>query len=227
MLQWPFPWRRDWNIQNLGALITGECGTSQLSQLYLHTCRKMLSTRLTGSSSHLRFTLDHEKVLHSKQRESSPRRQRERDLNTQFGTKMATRPNSWNLFSWFRNHKNGSKIQGYHWCPNRSFLFPQTSFTMVGPSQLRLGSSVMAQRFRRRSMAFISWSCRITKWRRNHPLQNVWQFGWGANFLLRGWEVNVLSWYPIWNRRILVATSQHTGEGIWHSRFSNFSVGRV
>ena len=72
-------------------------GTSQLSQLYLHTCRKMLSTRLTGSSSHLRFTLDHEKVLHSKQRESSPRRQRERDLNTQFGTKMATRPNSWNL----------------------------------------------------------------------------------------------------------------------------------
>ena len=215
MLQWPFPWRRDWNSQNLRALTTGEYGTSQLSQVYLHTCRKMLSTRLTGSSSHLRFTLDHEKVLHWKQRESSP----------QFGTKMATRPNSWNLSLDSELIKTAQKSRAT--TPNRSFLFPPTSFTMVGPSQLRLGSSVMAQRFRRRSMAFISWSCRITKRRRNHPLQNVWQFGWGANFLLRGWEVNVLSWYPIWNRRILVATSQHTGEGIWHSRFSNCLVGRV
>lgn len=184
MLQWPFPWRRDWNSQNLRALITGECGTSQLSQVYLHTCRKMLSTRLTGSSSHLRFTLDHEKVLHSKQRESSPRRQRERDLNTQFGTKMATRPNSWNLSLDSELIKTAQKSRAT--TPNRSFLFPPTSFTMVGPSQRRLGSSVMAQRFRRRSMAFISWSCRNTKRRSNYPLKHVW-----TNFLLRGWEVNM------------------------------------
>lgn len=122
MLQWPFPWRRDWNIQNLKALITGECGTSQLSQLYLHTCRKMLSTRLTGSSSHLRFTLDHEKMLHWKHRESSPRRERERErvwtcpkgikakdrqgkplsvapqqTGPDRALPVATRPNSWNL----------------------------------------------------------------------------------------------------------------------------------
>lgn len=150
----------------------------------------------------------------------SRERERERDLNTQFGTKMATRPNSWNLSLDSELIKTAQKSRAT--TPNRSFLFPPTSFTMVGPSQLRLGSSVMAQRFRRRSMAFISWSCRITKRRSNHPLKHVW-----TNFLLRGWEVNVLSWYPIWNRRILVATSQHTGEGIWHSRFSIFLVGRV
>lgn len=127
MLQWPFPWRRDWNIQNLRALITGEYGTSQLSQLYLHTCRKMLSTRLTGSSSHLRFTLDHEKMLHWKQQKSSPERERERErFEHTVWDKNGYKAELLKPFSWFRTHKNGSKIQGYHSQPE--FPVPPNEF---------------------------------------------------------------------------------------------------
>ena len=155
-------------------------GTSQL-----HTCRKMLSTRLTGSSSHLWWV-----ALGPKRGESTMRVGSQTGIlsiqnhqNSKTKTKgfyWGHRPkNLWGKHKWLEKRpkwlqsqtlfhlsldseliKNGSKMLPATTGRNprsRSFRFPPNHHGLT-PSQFRLGSSVMAQRFRRRSMAFISWS---------------------------------------------------------------------